>query len=85
MSLIEDANTDPGDGSIETTIELPPGCLALRSIEVMQFLDENGKVACYVRWQGTGDIVAELGMLEYAKNTMIDNHREATAHEDGNS
>lgn len=67
MSEMSDCNSDPGDGSIETTATLPEGAIPVRAIEVVQYLHPEGGMAHYVRWQGTGDIVAELGMLEYAK------------------
>lgn len=64
---MEGANTDPGDGSIESTVDLGEGAILIRSIEIVQYMTPEGHLANYVRWQGTGDIVAELGMLEYAK------------------
>lgn len=67
MTSPEDANTDPGNGSVETSVELEDGSIVIRAIEVVQYMTPEGNLANYVRWQGTGDIVAELGMLEYAK------------------
>lgn len=57
---------------IELTTPLSDGCIPLRSIEIIQFLNEEGQEGVAVRWQGTGNIVAELGMIEYAKQVLVD-------------
>lgn len=42
-------------------------CIPVRSIEVVTFLNNEGAEEIGVRWQGSNNLVAELGMLEYAK------------------
>lgn len=67
MTDMGDAAEDPGNGTVETSVELEEGAIVIRAIEIVQYMTADGNLANYVRWQGTGDIVAELGMLEYAK------------------
>lgn len=51
---------------------IPPACIPIRSIEVVMYLDERGAENVGVRWQGTNNIVAELGMLEYSKQIITE-------------
>jgi hypothetical protein len=51
---------------------IDPDCIPVRSIEVVTFLNPDGKEEIGVRWQGSNNLVAELGMLEYAKLIITD-------------
>lgn len=62
---------------------IPDGCIPLRSIEIVQFLNPEGEETALVHWQGPANIVAELGMIEYAKFIIAsernaDSNREAS-------
>lgn len=57
--------------SVETCMVVPEGSIVLRSIEVVQFLAPDGQEVVSARWQGPGNVVAELGMMEYAKQELI--------------
>jgi hypothetical protein len=46
---------------------IPDNSIPVRSIEVVVYLDENGDENAGVRWQGSNNLLVELGMLEYAK------------------
>lgn len=58
---------------IAVAMDLPAGSYVVRAIEVVQVIDSTGKEAIACRWQssGSGNVVAELGMLEYAKQELI--------------
>lgn len=53
--------------NIEHTVQLEDGCIPIRSIEIVQFLNPEGEEGIAVRWQGSSNIVVELGMLDYAR------------------
>jgi hypothetical protein len=52
-------------------MDVPEGSIPLRALEVVQFLAPDGQEVVSARWQGTGNVVAELGMVEYAKAELI--------------
>lgn len=56
---------------IETCMDVPEGSIPLRALEVVQFLAPDGQEVVSARWQGSGNVVAELGMVEYAKAELI--------------
>lgn len=60
---------------IEHSLPIEDGCIPIKAVEVVVFLDENGDEGIGVRWQGTKNIVLELGMVEYAKKMIDDEHR----------
>lgn len=61
------------DRVIKTYAELPEGAIPVKIIEVIKYVNPEGKMAHYVSWQGAGDVVEELGMLEFAKLTLYEN------------
>lgn len=68
----EPVYNDKATDKVETLAELPEGCIPVRVMEVCQYLNPEGKEGIAVRWQGTPNIVTELGMLEYAKLVIIE-------------
>lgn len=50
---------------------LPEGCVVLRACEVVQVLMPDGNEVAFARWQGTPNVIAELGMVDYAKAEVI--------------
>ena len=62
---------DTGEPVIDVTMPVPEGAIILRAMEIVQYLNADGQEVVAARWQGTGNVVAELGMLEYAKQELI--------------
>jgi hypothetical protein len=58
---------DQSQDKIDIALPLPEGSIVLRAVEVVQFLHPDGTEGIACRWQGTGNVIAELGMCEYAK------------------
>lgn len=63
-----DSDVTPGtiDG-IEVCQDIPAGSVVLRAVEVVQIIGPDGQAVALCRWQGSPDVIAELGMIEYAK------------------
>lgn len=59
---------------IEFFSELPEGSFPTCAIEIVQFLDPDGAEKCAVRIQTSGrsNVLAQLGMLEYAKPVVLE-------------
>lgn len=70
------------DETVQVSLNLPPGSIVIRSVEVVQFLSPEGEEAVACRWQGDrGNVLVELGMCEYAKQEIIQ-HRWSDHSED---
>jgi hypothetical protein len=67
-------DTEHNEIIISTGHDLPDGSIPIRAIEIVMFLNPSGSESAALRYQGTPNIVAELGMVEYAKGLIIASH-----------
>lgn len=65
---IEHRPADPE--GIKVAQELEPGSLVIRAVEIVHYLHPSGEELVCARWQGDGNVVAEFGMIEYAKQEL---------------
>lgn len=54
--------------------ELPEGSIPIRALELVLFLNGDGKESVAMRYQGSPNIIADLGMVEYAKGLIISDY-----------
>lgn len=72
---MSEMSPDPSDeGRIVHSCELDEGDIPVRVIEVVQFMNTAGQMENGVRWAGSRDVPAFLGMLEYGKFQIWDAH-----------